>query len=205
MRRLSFVSLLIVLSLSAFADSDVVVLNDPSSPVKVTKVSSEVVPADNTMRVTLTVQTDENAPEKAAVFINTFSSEGQCKKKVAIIRKINVDRRTEDWVVRVVRDDGDVTVIGTVDAKDLDQTLPTLEPQIRELAGKALGKDAKQMSGQCRLECRQFFIDCHLACQAAGFPTGCVCCRPVGAGSGPCDWMECYCGPTSSFCTPCPQ
>jgi len=192
--------------LSSSHTANVTILNEPSSSVVVTKLSSEVIPEDGTTRVMLTVQAVDNAPEKAAVLISTFSKDGDCKKKIAIIRKMSVDRKSEDWVVRLVRDPDDVTVITTISSDQIERTVSSLDPKTRDIVSRILKKDMKKVSGQCRLECHQFDWDCQLACQGAGYNAGCVCCRPVGGGgSEPCDYMECFCGPNTSFCTPCPQ
>ena len=212
MRRQYLLSFLIIAAWNVGASevassrpANIEILKEPSSSVVVTKMSSEVVP-DGTTRVTLTVQAADSNPEKGAVLISTFTKDGECKKKIAIIRKMSVERKPEDWVVRLVRDSDDVTVITTINADQLASIAPSLEPKTREVVGRLLNKDMKKMSGQCRLECHQFDWDCQLACIGAGYNAGCVCCRPVGGGgSGPCDYMECFCGPNTSFCTPCPQ
>lgn len=187
-------------------DKRVAILNDPSSPVTVTDVSSSPVAEDGSTRVVLTVKANDDVGKKAAILVSTFSSEGECRKKIAFIRQISATRESENWTVRLVgRDAGDVTVISTVSADKLAEKAPLLAEGTKEIVGRLVNKDMRKMSGQCRLECRDFGYACVANCNESS-QNACVCCRPVGGpNTGPCDFMECTCVPGGVPCPVCTQ
>lgn len=184
--------------------SGVVVLNAATSPFVVTAVETEVVTADQSVRLVLEMEATQDRAF-GGLLINTFSRSGECKRNTAARFSIDQAQRSRNQVVMrlVHHEPGDVTVVTPLASDDLREITGSLSSAVRRVAEEALQLDLPE-DISCRQQCRAFEIDCNILCIAGGSPAGCVCCRDL-ASSAPCDYMECWCGPSSSFCTPCPQ